>query len=184
MPHSFPKISIIVLNWNGWKHTIACIESLSAIDYPCYDVILIDNGSTDGSAILLQERFPSIHHIVLPHNLGFAGGNNAGIDYALKHGAELLLLLNNDTIVAPNLLHQFVQSFATEPQAGILGARIYLFDAKDTLDHLGGIWMKKEAKMRLISYREKDPIPFPENLIPLDYVCGACMIIKRSVIEI
>ncbi len=180
---SFPKIAIIILNWNGLKDTLACLNSLAAIDYPRYDIILVDNGSTDGSLILIQEQFPHIHYVILQKNVGFAAGNNAGIDFALKGGAEFFLLLNNDTIVDPDLLHRFIEGFAAEPRAGILGARIYLFDQKDTLDHLGGMWIKNEARMHFIGYREKDPMPFPEDLLAMDYVCGACMIIKRSVIE-
>lgn len=178
-----PKIAIIILNWNGLKDTIACIDSVSALDYPNFEIILVDNGSIDDTVRIIGERNPQVHCIALPRNLGFAGGNNVGIEYALKNGCELIVLLNNDTIIAPDLLHRFVEGFTKEPQAGILGARIYLFDAKDTLDHLGGIWMKKEAKMHLVGLREKDTLPLPEALIPLDYVCGACMIIKRSVFE-
>lgn len=183
MSLALPKIAIIILNWNGLKDTIACIDSVSAIDYPHFEITLVDNGSTDDSISVIQGRFPHVHCIPLESNLGFAGGNNVGIEYALKSGFDLILLLNNDTVVAPDLLHRFVEGFAREPQAGILGARIYLFDAKDTLDHLGGMWMKREAKMHLIGFREKDPSPLPDALIPLDYVCGACMIIKRSVFE-
>jgi GT2 family glycosyltransferase len=183
MSLTLPKIAIIILNWNGLKDTIACIDSVSAIDYPHFEIILVDNGSTDGSVSVIRDRFPHVHCIALERNLGFAAGNNVGIEYALKSGFDLILLLNNDTVVAPDLLHRFVDGFASEPQAGILGARIYLFSAKDTLDHLGGMWIKKEAKMHLIGFREKDPTPLPSALIPLDYVCGACMIIKRSVFE-
>jgi len=183
MSHNCPKIAIIVLNWNGKHDTIACLASLSALDYPHYTILLVDNGSTDGSVPCIQERFPHVHCIALPENIGFAAGNNAGIAYALQQGADYLLLLNNDTIVASDLLLRFLEGFAASPQAGILGARIYQFDQKDTLDHLGGMWVKKEAKMHLIGFREKDPTPLPQSLIPLDYVCGACMIIQRSVID-
>lgn len=176
------KIAIIILNWNGLKDTLECLESLKNLNYRNYDIILVDNGSTDGSLSVIQERFPHIQYIALPENLGFAGGNNAGIDLALKTGAEFFLLLNNDTIVASDLLNRFLETFADNPQAGILGARIYLFDQKDTLDHLGGMWIKSQARMQLIGYRKKDSI-VPNLILPLDYVCGACMIIKRIVIE-
>jgi GT2 family glycosyltransferase len=181
--HILPKIAIVVLNWNGIKDTIPCMESLFAIDYPYCDIILVDNGSTDGSPALLQERFPRVHHISLPVNQGFAGGNNPGITSALERGAEYVVLLNNDTVVASDLLHRFLDGFNKEPRAGILGARIYLFDQRDTLDHLGGIWIKSKAQVQLVGLREKETLPVPDTLLPLDYVCGACMIIKRSVFE-
>ena len=180
---STPKISIIVLNWNGKQDTIACLDSLLCVTYPYCDIILIDNGSTDGSAAAIQERFPKIHMIAVPHNLGFAGGNNIGIKFAIKQKSEFVLLLNNDTIVSPDLLEHFIQGFMLYPSAGILGARIYLFDQKETLDHLGGMWIKKKADVRLIGFREKDTSPILEPLSLIDYVCGACMMIKRDVIE-
>ena len=178
-----PKVSLIILNWNGKEDTIACLESLQKLSYPHVDIILVDNGSTDATVPLIQERFPYVHCIPLPDNLGFAGGNNPGIQYALKKGADYILLLNNDTLVAPDLIESFLTAFSTHPQAGIIGAHIYLFDEKDRLDHLGGMWIKKQANLRMVGFREKQIEPPPAHCIPLDYVCGACIMIKRSVIE-
>ena len=175
------KVAIIVLNWNGKRDSVACLESLAQLDYPNYDVILVDNGSTDGSAPYLRERFPTILYLEIPHNLGFAGGNNIGMQHALNRGAEFILLLNNDTVVSADLLTRFVHAFDDHPQAGILGANIYLFDQRDTLDHLGGMWNKSAANVDLVGFREKRAADGP--CTHLDYVCGACMIIKKTVIE-
>ena len=168
-PPSTPKIAIIVLNWNGKQDTLACLTSLMAIHYPVLDIILVDNGSTDGSVSVIKEQFPNVHCIELPSNVGFAAGNNAGIEYALNQNAQFFLLLNNDTVVAPDLLDHFMDAFAQHPQAGIIGARIYLFDKKDTLDHLGGIWLKKQADVRLIGFHESDGPPDLAALPALGY---------------
>ncbi|HEY2811559.1 MAG TPA: glycosyltransferase family 2 protein [Rhabdochlamydiaceae bacterium] len=186
---SLPKIFIIILNWNGKQDTLACLESLNQLRYRNYHTILVDNGSTDGSVEVITERFPQVHCLPLAQNMGFSGGNNAGIEYALKLGADYVLLLNNDTVVAPDLLEAFLEGFAAYPDAGILGARIYLFDRQaqgnasltQTLDHLGGIWLKKQGLTQLVGNREKEP--FSDAYIPLDYACGACIMIKRAVID-
>jgi GT2 family glycosyltransferase len=175
------KVGIIVLNWNGKKDTLACLASLQELTYTHHFVIVVDNGSTDGSLDILRATFPTVHYLALPSNWGFAGGNNPGIQFAREQGADMIILLNNDTIVAKDLLERFIEGFAAHPQAGILGAKICLFDARDTLDHYGGVWLKKKADVRLVGFREKDiensPIP------SIDYACGACIAIKRTVFD-
>ncbi len=176
-----PKIVILLLNWNGRADTLACLESLQHLSYSQKEVIVIDNGSTDGSVEAIEQRFPQ--HLLVQNkvNLGFAEGNNVGIHIALQRGAEYILLLNNDTLVAQDLLERFIEIFALYPKAGVLGAKIFLFDPPDTLDHLGGMWDKKTGTFTLVGLREKYPIK--ESPEELDYVCGTAFMIKRQVIE-
>ena len=175
------KIAIIVLNWNGKSDTLACLESLNKLTYPHFEVLVVDNGSTDGSATAIQARFPQHLLIQTGSNLGFAEGNNKGIKKALERGADLLFLLNNDTVVAPDILERFVETYRAHPKAGILGAKIYLFDPPDTLDHLGGTWNRQTGTFDLAGLRQKeDTWQHPQAL---DYVCGAGLMLKRSVIE-
>src|SRR3990172_4830039 len=111
LPH-IPKVSIVILNWNGLKDTLACLESLKAVDYPSFEIILVDNGSTDGSpeklASLAKEN-PKIRLILNSKNLGFSKGYNVAIQKALEHSAEYVLLLNNDTRVNPRFLAPLVR---------------------------------------------------------------------------
>ncbi|MBS0603501.1 MAG: glycosyltransferase family 2 protein [Verrucomicrobia bacterium] len=178
-----PKIAVIVLNWNGKNDTLACLESLEILTYPNFETIVVDNGSTDNSVPAICARFP--RHIVIQtgSNLGFAVGNNIGMKKAIEGGADLLLLLNNDTIAAPDLLERFVETFKSHPDAGILGAKIYLFNNRDTLDHLGGMWNRKTGTFEFVGLREKDDRRQWELPQELDYVCGACLIVRRSVVE-
>src|SRR5438105_1822940 len=83
-----PSVAIIVLNWNGRDDTIACVESIQAVDYPNFSLIVVDNGSADDSVPALRQRFPALHIIETGRNLGFAEGNNVGIRVALGHGAD------------------------------------------------------------------------------------------------
>ncbi len=101
-----PKVSIIVLNWNGKKDTQECLNSLSSINYPNFDVILVDNGSSDGSVEFFKNNFPKIKLIANMRNLGFAEGNNVGVKFAVKNGANYVFLLNNDTRVDKDVLKE------------------------------------------------------------------------------
>ncbi len=178
-----PKIAIIVLNWNGMRDTLACLESLDKLTYPNFEIIIVDNGSTDDSITAIQEHFPQHLLIETGVNLGFAGGNNAGIHSAIQRGADLLFLLNNDTVVASDVLERFVETYRSCPKAGILGAKIFLYDQRDTLDHLGGAWNRKTGTFDFVGLRQKeDGVRFQEPQ-ELDYVCGAGLMLKRSVVE-
>lgn len=177
-----PKIVIIVLNWNGKKDTLACLESLEKLSYPNYETIVVDNGSTDDSVAAIRERFLQLLLIETGANLGFAEGNNVGIRLALERGAHLLFLLNNDTVVSSDILEHFVETFRSHPEAGILGAKIFLHDQRDTLDHLGGTWNPKTGVFEFIGLRQKDGSQWQDPQ-EIDYVCGAGLIVKRPVVE-
>jgi GT2 family glycosyltransferase len=178
-----PKIAIIVLNWNGKNDTLACLESLGKLSYPHFETIVVDNGSTDDSVACIRQRFPTLHLIETGANLGFAEGNNVGIRHALEQGADLLFLLNNDTVVAPDILEGFVTAFSSHPDAGILGAKIFLFDQRDTLDHLGGTWNRKTGTFDYVGLRQKEDGMQWQESQELDYVCGAGLMVKRAVLE-
>src|SRR5689334_19055261 len=88
-----PLVHVIVLNWNGLQDTIACLESCRMISYPRFELIVVDNGSTDGSETRLREQFPEVEVLQTGRNLGFTGGNNVGIRRALERGSDYVVLL-------------------------------------------------------------------------------------------
>jgi GT2 family glycosyltransferase len=177
-----PRIFIVILNWNGRKDTLECLRSVEKINYFSFQTIVVDNGSTDGSADAIRAQFPKIALLEEKENLGFAGGNNVGIRHALQAGAEAVLLLNNDTCVDPHLLTHFAEQLKSHPQAGILGATILLYDEKEKLDHLGGFWNKKKAAFDFVGHRETLSEKHAK-VQELEYVCGACILIRRDVFE-
>lgn len=176
------KIAIVLLNWNGKKDTLECLSSLEKITYPNLEIIIVDNGSSDGSLITIKEAFPHVLFVETFHNLGYAGGNNVGIDHALKRGADFVLLLNNDTIVDPQFLTAFMQGAKEKPNAGIFGAKVFRYKDPEVLDHMGGHWNPKICEFESLSYGKKDPGTLQE-MIPVDYVCGCAIMIKKEVVE-
>lgn len=125
-----PKIFIITLNWNGIDDTSSCLESLRKLDYDNFRTIVVDNGSENKEAEKLKKKFPETTVLPLPVNMGFTGGNNAGIDLALKQKADYVLLLNNDTVVTKDFLDKMVDFYEIEPRAGAVSPRILYLDKK------------------------------------------------------
>lgn len=133
-----PLISIIIINWNGYEVTSACLKSLHLIDYTNFNIILVDNGSTDGSAEKLYQDFPTISHLKLSKNLGFTGGNNAGFALAkVKFNPDYYLMLNNDTVVKPDFLPRMIQPFSDSLVFATV-PKIFYFEPDNTLWFAGG----------------------------------------------
>jgi GT2 family glycosyltransferase len=177
------KIGIIVLNWNGKEDTTKCLKSLQNLTYPAVEIIIVDNGSTDGSQEHFRTHFPHFTLIETGENLGYAGGNNAGLKLALKRPLEYFFILNNDTIVDPGIVEAFLEGFKQYPDAGILGSKIYLMNEPGRFDHFGGNWNAKRLEFNYVGYREVDDQKTWEEPQELDYVCGAGIMIRRAVFE-
>lgn len=175
------KVIVTLLNWNGKKDTLECLGSLQKVSYKNFQTIVVDNGSTDDSVKVLKSAYPEMPILQTGENLGFAGGNNIGIEWALRHKAEWILLLNNDTIVAPDFLDAFMRAAKEKPQAKILGAKIFRYDQPEVIDHLGGIWSPELGEFCSLSSGETDHPYF--DMKEVDYVCGAALLMHRSVPE-
>lgn len=176
-----PKIAIILLNYNGKKDTLECLDSLSHLEYDNYEVIVVDNGSLDDSVKMISSLFPKITLIETHENLGFSEGNNVGIRYAIKNNFDYFLLLNNDTIVEPTLLKFFIQAAEKNPKGGIFGAKIFRYYERDTIDHFGGLWNKDKVDFDVIGLGKKD-LGFDKYQL-VDYICGCAFFISKKVIE-
>jgi GT2 family glycosyltransferase len=139
-----PFVSVIVVNWNGRHHLHTCLTALLAQDYSHFEIILVDNGSTDGSATYVRERFPQVRLIPLQKNYGFSGGNNVGI---LASQAVYVALLNNDTRAERGWLSALVAAAEGDPGVGMCAAKMLFMDRPELinttgicLDRLGIAW--------------------------------------------
>lgn len=177
------KVFIIVLNWNGKKDTIECLNSLKKIDYAgSYKIVVVDNDSTDGSIPEIKKLFPEIDVIKNKTNMGFAGGNNIGIDHAISRGAEYILLLNNDTIADRSFLTELIKIAESDKSIGLLGPKIYFHSEPKRIWSAGGKinWMKNSGSH--IGIDEIDHSQY-NKVKEVGYLTGCCLLIKRAVIE-
>lgn len=197
------KIFLVILNWNGWKMTLGCLKSLEGIkrDGFVVEVVVVDNGSTDESVERINELTKlrinelAIKLIKNKENLGFAGGNNVGIKYALENKADYVCLLNNDTRVSPDFLVELVKVAGEDRAIGVVGGKIYFEKGYEfhkeryQESELGKvIWYaggKVDWQNVLASHRGVDEVDRQQydRTEETDYVNGCLMLIKREVFE-
>lgn len=134
-----PKVAIIILNWNGVKDTLECIESVFKLNYSNFEIIVVDNGSTDSSVRMIRDIFPNVKLIENKENLGYTGGNNIGMHYAIEHESQYVWLLNNDTIVASDSLSEMIRVAGQFPGCGLLSPVIYYYDEPEKIQFCGTI---------------------------------------------
>jgi GT2 family glycosyltransferase len=129
-----PRVSVIILNWNGREHLVACLPSLLAQSYTDFEIIVVDNGSTDGTVDWLRDHFPQVRLIQNATNRGFAAANNQAI---CASTAEYLALLNNDTVVDERWLEVMVRTADGNPQIGMVAAHLWLAGRPAVIDSAG-----------------------------------------------
>jgi GT2 family glycosyltransferase len=132
-----PAASIIVINWNGAQHLPVCLNALRAQTLRDFEIIVADNASRDDSLQLLARDYPEVNVVALSKNLGFTGGNNAGIRVAR---GEFIVLLNNDTEVDAHWLEEILAAFERHPEAGLVASKMKLFDRRDTFHTAGDFY--------------------------------------------
>lgn len=176
---STPIVFIILVNYNGASDTLECLKSLKKIDYPNYKVIVVDNNSSGNDIEVIKKEYSDFIDkiIIAESNLGFSGGNNLGINYALENNADFILLLNNDTIVEPNFLSVMVNKSKEYPEAGIITCRINYFDKKDVSWYSGGYISKIKASGFDLNLPNNSKDTF------CSFASGCNLLIKREVIE-
>ena len=128
------RVSIVILNWNGRELLADCLGSLRRQSFRDFEVLLVDNGSTDGSADLIRREYPEVELVALAENAGFCGGNNVAWERAR---GELLLLLNNDTEVRDDFVERLVEAADRDTDFGMFAANVRMFDRRDVFDSTG-----------------------------------------------
>jgi GT2 family glycosyltransferase len=170
------RVAVILLNWNGWRDTVAAVESVERQRVPASWIVVVDNASTDGSEAELRARCPRAVVLQTGANLGFAGGNNVGVRWALTQGADAVWLLNNDAVADDGALGALIQVDEQRPDAGAIGARIYEYAERERLQCWGGGWINLWAGRA----REFNRVVSEEQL---DYISGCALYLPRRAIE-
>ncbi|MGB9613001.1 MAG: glycosyltransferase family 2 protein [Candidatus Margulisiibacteriota bacterium] len=200
-----PKVAIIILNWNGWQDTIECLESLFQIDYPNFQVIVVDNGSTDESVEKIKEwamgKIPveskyfkfnpnnkpisEDRLVLLPlkENLGFARGNNEGIRYAIVNfEPSYILILNNDTVVKSDFLDELVYVLEKDFAIGVASSKVMFYHKQEHIWFAGGSFYFLINKPFHFYYAQQD-IGQIKEVSETEWVSGCCMFVNRKVFE-
>lgn len=175
-----PTVLAIVLNYSGRKMTLATVASLLALDYPELGILVVDNGSTDGSDEAVAEAFPSVRRLRTEVNLGISGGLNLGFRVGLDEDWDYLMPMNNDVEVAPDLLRELVESADSDLSIGCAGPKCYyFFGDRNRLWSAGGELRFREAVTRERGMGELDRGQYDRDG-EVDYVNGALMLIRSA----
>lgn len=177
-----PRVTIIVLSWNQQAVTLECLASLSRITYPQHHLLLVDNASTDGTVEAVRRVYPAVEVLALPENQLFSGGNNAGIRHALDRGAEMVLLLNNDTEVEAGFLEPMVARVRSTPHCGMVAPKIYYHSDPQRLWYAGGEVSFWSGTLRHVGLREIDSGQHDAGG-ETGYATGCCVLVPREVIQ-
>jgi len=132
-----PLVYVIVINWNGIDHLPSCLGSLARLSYGNARVVLVDNGSTDGSRDYVRTHFPGVTLLENRTNVGFAAGNNRGMAYAMEQGAEFIALLNNDMEVDPDWITALVDAAGENASVGACASKLLYFHNRDIVQGIG-----------------------------------------------
>ncbi len=173
-----PAISVVVLNYNGKRYLESCLGSLEKQTFRDFEVILVDNGSSDGSVEYVEDNFPWVRVIALEENLGFCGGNNVGIRAAR---GEYVALLNNDTEVEPRWLEELKTALNNNDQVGFCASRMLVHGQPHTIDTVGDVFYACGVGGKR-GYLEQDNGQYDEA----EYVFGACAgaaIYRRAMLD-
>lgn len=170
------KVITVVLNWNGWRDTAACLSSLRQLRYKNHQVLVVDNGSTDRSVFQLRAGFPGLKIIETGRNLGFAAGCNIGIARALGEGADFIWLLNSDTVVDSDALEYLMQRAHRDERIAAVGSALYFMHRPNSLQAWGGgrinFWLGRSRQI-LSPVRDEE----------VDYITGASLLLRRKALE-
>jgi GT2 family glycosyltransferase len=174
------KVSVVVLNYNGMEHLDVCLKSLANQAFKDYEIIVADNGSTDGSVDFIRENFLDVHVMEHGENLGFARGNNLAMAAAIKNGATHVALLNNDTEVDENWLGAMVSAVESSPEIGAVQSKMLLFDERNKINSGGGE-VNFTGHAWPVGLFEDDVGQHKQREIEL--ACAGSMLIKTTVFE-
>ncbi len=172
-----PLVSIIVLNYNGKNDWEECFKSLYNLNYPNFEIILVDNNSEDKSVEKIKNKYIDVKIIELKKNYGFAEGNNIGM---IQAKGEYIALLNMDSVVDPNWLTELVKGVQRSEKIGIVGSKIYHFDNRKKINFAGSSCDKYGNTAQIYANKFDEELPIRESQTKIFYGCGASMMFKRE----
>jgi hypothetical protein len=172
-----PRVSVIIVNWNGKTLLQACLEALRRQSFTDCETVVVDNGSTDSSVDFVQERFPDIDLIALPENQGFSRASNVGIE---RTRGEYIAMLNNDAEADPNWLGELVAALEADPQVGFCASKMVLHRDRDLADACGDFYTVEGIPGKIGHLEPADRYNVPREVFG---ACAGAAIYRRSMLE-
>jgi GT2 family glycosyltransferase len=169
-----PSVIAVVLNWHSREDTLACVESLRSQSYKRLGILVVDNGSFDGTLEAIRQDFAGVMTLQLEKNLGYTGGNNTGIAKALELGADFIFLVNSDVRLAHDAIATLVR--VAEPEVAALGPTVYHWQTPDKVQSAGNSFHQWTGTARILMDAKEDQ---PRDV---DYVAGCAMMMRASVL--
>lgn len=173
-------IRVVIPTFNRSVDLAACLQSLALAGLDGDDIIVVDNASTDDTVSCLRIGYPFVQLICLPENRGATGAANAGFDLALSQGADFVLRLDSDTLVAPDFLGPLLRTIQSDSQIGVVSPKIYYADPPDEIWYAGA--MAKPLTFGAKGHRHEKDSPENSQLQEVDYIWAAAMLIRREVL--
>lgn len=178
---SHPLVYVVTLTWNQRQDTLSCLESLSQMTYPNHRLLLVDNASEDGTVAEVTRRYAGVEIVVNPRNLGFPGGFNAGLRYALAHDADYVLIINNDTFVEPKILDELMD-YVRPTDVGMVAPKIYYAGEPDRIWSVGARRHPWTLEMTDKGDKQLDRGQWDE-VMERDYLVGCALLLSRGMLE-
>jgi len=178
------KLAIVIINWNSFDLTSDTLVSLSSTSYKNYDIIVVDNFSTDNSAAQLEKDFPSIILLKSDENKGFTGGNNLGFDYAINEGYEYVMMLNNDVAVESDFLEPLVVKLDMDEKIGGVQPLIYFYHDRELIWNAGSRYNDIFGIPYILGYYRKDKGQLQrKKQKSIDWITGCAFMIRTEVLK-
>ena len=178
MAERLPRVAAVVVNYNGQEITLEALASLRGMTYGAFDLVHLDNASTDGSAEAVAAAFPDVRQVRVEVNRGSSSGYAAGFRWAFENGYDYVLLLNNDIEVEPDMLTRMVEVAESAPAIGCVGPKCYFWGDRRRLWSAGGILRFRESITHERGYGEIDRGQYEQDA-DVDYINGCAILIRR-----
>jgi GT2 family glycosyltransferase len=176
------RTAIILLNWNSFEHTSNCIHSLKKCKGEAFDIIVVDNGSVDGSLQTLQHEFEDVIFLPNEKNLGFAEGNNRGFEYAIEKNYEYVMMLNNDVFVKPNFLVHLTNYMDVHPETGAIQPKIYFNNDRSKVWNGGSKYANFFGWTYSNNYMRKEG-RIQQEINEVDWITGCALMVRTSILK-
>jgi GT2 family glycosyltransferase len=178
---SAERILILILTYNGSRYIEDCLSSLQQLTYPpdAFEILVVDNASTDDTVAAVRREWPGVRVVENERNLGFAGGNNVGLRYAIGQGFDYVYLLNQDTVVTPDFLTETLAVVRQDSTIGAAQSKLLLYDEKDKINTVGN-----ELHYLGFGYAGGHRTPDHEmDVAEIAYASGACVLLRVSALK-